>query len=147
MAITAMNGPTGKSPTLLSRWPERLRFPGPSLRRLSAHFASCNFCLTLTTATLEGPHLRRASTPKGRQVPGQLRDLACAPLDNYAFLSARSSPSSLPSSFGSSETAVFCGSAADLLVPDGAFFASEHKLQPSRFTELSVSIAQRRSKV
>ena len=71
----------------------------------------------------------------------QLRDLACAPLDSYAVLSARSSPSSLPPVSGSFESAVFCCSAADLLAPDGELFGSVHKLQPSRFTELSVSTA------
>jgi hypothetical protein len=67
----------------------------------------------------------------------QLRDLACTPLDSYAVLSARSSPSSLPPIFGSFGCAVFCDSAGDLLAPDGGLFGSVHKLQPFPSTEAS----------
>jgi len=52
----------------------------------------------------------------------------------YSVLSARSSSSSLPQIFRLLDCAVFCGSAADLLAPDGGLFGSMHKVQPSRFT-------------
>ena len=76
----------------------------------------------------------------------QLRDLPAPLLDSYAVLSARSSPSSLPPIFGSFESAVFSGAAANVLAPDGEFFEYLHYPQPSPFTEASrqrISIATR----
>jgi hypothetical protein len=54
----------------------------------------------------------------------------------YSVLSAPSSPCSRPPNFSPLESTVFCGSAVDSFAPDGGFFRSEHKVQPSRFTEL-----------
>jgi hypothetical protein len=55
--------------------------------------------------------------------------------------SAPSSPCSRPPNFSQPGGTVFYGSAVDSLAPEDGFFTSEHKLQPSRFTEVSISTA------
>ena len=62
----------------------------------------------------------------------------------YSVLSVPSSPCSRCPNFSPPGGTVFCGSAVDSFEPDGGFVRSEHKVQPSRPTAVSISWASER---
>jgi hypothetical protein len=106
---------------------------------------AANNCVARLVFSTSGFHRLFATKPGRRRcalfAPGFASACLHENISVYSVLSAPSSPCSRSPICGPPGGTVFCGSAVDSFAPDGGFFRSEHKLQPSRFTEVSISIA------